>query len=390
MRLFGSFFAVVVGVAGLAAGCASPGAGAGGENTGEVGAALTTEDVDVAPECEGILAYANTASFARLDEFLPSNLVQNIVGTRQVAPFTTLQSLSSVTGMGPFRLQQIEHEARADDYIDVECSGIYEELALSHDDAAGLVAYVNGVSEVELDGVLSFLINPMARDNLLANRPFASVDAIADSAGVGVDTFRALRNAALVRGPFEDLATAVNALHRDVVILRHFDWQDLLDGQYHYYQSGMTCFGVDESLLVNGATIRPELADAAEVLAEVSGTVSFANRYHELSVDPAVGLADLAARVEGGTFFGCYIGFAPDPWSGVNQAFFVDTETGFSVFTETRWSELAGERPGRRRPGRRHPGRRAPGTTSATAGERPGRRRPRARPPGAGAAAAGC
>jgi hypothetical protein len=341
MRLSAGLFTVLTSMAAWSAGCAgtdvSVNADAG--TVAPARAALTTGDVDLAPECEGIVAYANVASFAALDEFLPSNLAQNIVATRQLTPFTTLKSLSNVSGMGAFRLQQIEHEALAADFIDVECSGIYEELALSHDDAAALVSWVNAVSVVELEGVLDFLINPMARDNLLAGRPFASARAIADTAGVGVDTFRALRNAAVLRGPFEELASAVTELNRDVVVLRYFDWIDVATEGNHYQLSGLTCFGVDPTLLVNGATIRPNLADGAEVLAEVSGAVSFANRYHELTVDSAIGLADLAARVEGGSFFGCYIGFAPDPWSGVNRAFFVDTATGFSVFTETRWSE---------------------------------------------------
>ncbi|HEU4539167.1 MAG TPA: hypothetical protein VFS00_33835 [Polyangiaceae bacterium] len=341
MRLSAGLFTVLAGVAALAAGCAGAGEGASAAAEGGAAsarAALTAGDVDLAPECEGIVTYANVASFATLDEFLPSNLAQSIVSARQAAPFTTLKSLSSVSGMGAFRLAQIEHEARADEFVDAACACVYEELALSADDAAALVDWVNAVGVVELEGVLDFLINPTARDSLLAGRPFASARAVADAAGVGVDTFRALRNAAVLRGPFEELASEVTELDRDVALLRYFDWVDVVT-EGHYYLSGMTCFGVDPSLLVNGATIRPNLADGAEVLAEVSGTVSYADRYDELTVDPAVGLADLAARVAGGSFFGCYLRYTPDPWSGINRAFFVDQATGFSVFTETRWSE---------------------------------------------------
>jgi hypothetical protein len=331
-------------VAGLTAGCAAPGAGegegagAGDDDIAAARAALTTTDIDVAPECEGILTYANVASFGALDAFLPSNIAQNIVSARSVSPFATLKSLSDVSGVGPYHLKLIENNARSDDFIDAECAGIYEEIALSHDDAAALVNYVNTVSEAELDGVLHFLINPMTRDNLLANRPFASAGAIADSAGVGVHSFRALRNAATTHGPFEALAAAVNTLDRDVTILRHFDWAEAIDSD-SYSLSGMTCFGIDPSLLPNGAMIRPQLADAAEVLSDVSGAVSYANRYNELTIDPSVGLADLQGRIQGGTFFGCYLDYTPDPWSGVNRDFFVDTVTGFGVLTETSWSE---------------------------------------------------
>ena len=51
------------------------------------------------------------------------------------------------------------------------------------------------------------------------------------------------------------------------------------------------------------------------------------------------GMANLDARIAGRTFKGCYIGYADDPWSGNNLAFFVDTVTGFSVLSETYWSE---------------------------------------------------
>ena len=339
MRHFAKIFTVLAGVAGMSAGCANAGAGAAASDDGSAREALAAAGADdVSPECEGIIGYANFATFEMLDAFWPSDLAQRVVTTRSTAPFTTLASLSSVSGMGDFRLQQIEHEARAEEFIDQTCSGIYEELALSAGDATAVVAYVNGVPEVELDGVLSFLINPMARDNLLAGRPFANVGAIAGVAGVGVDTFRALRDAAVSRGPFEALASAVNGLERDVTILRHFDWVDVVTSDTGRL-SGMTCFGVDESLLVNGATIRPELADAAEVLAAVTSAVDYADRFDDLTVDPAPGLADLAQRVEGGTFFGCYLRYTPDPWSGINRNFFVDTVTGFGVLTETRWSE---------------------------------------------------
>jgi hypothetical protein len=41
----------------------------------------------------------------------------------------------------------------------------------------------------------------------------------------------------------------------------------------------------------------------------------------------------------GRTFFGCYMSYSNDPWSGNNLSFFVDPTSGFGVLTETRWSE---------------------------------------------------
>ena len=56
----------------LFAGCGGPEAGRFTESLERQEAPLTTTDVDVAPECQGLLTFANVASFATLDEYLPS------------------------------------------------------------------------------------------------------------------------------------------------------------------------------------------------------------------------------------------------------------------------------------------------------------------------------
>ncbi|HZN94114.1 MAG TPA: hypothetical protein VFB81_15480, partial [Myxococcales bacterium] len=76
MRGFLASIAVVVGLAG----CGPQGVLAQGPQDDPHGAfngsigPLTTTDVDVAPECQGILTFANNASFATLDIYLPSDL----------------------------------------------------------------------------------------------------------------------------------------------------------------------------------------------------------------------------------------------------------------------------------------------------------------------------
>jgi len=74
------------------------------------------------------------------------------------------------------------------------------------------------------------------------------------------------------------------------------------------------------------------------VLQEVQGTVSYADRYHEVG-DASAGLAHLSAQIAGQTFFGCYIEFQPNPWCGVSRAFYVNQVTGYRVLTETSWCE---------------------------------------------------
>ena len=326
----------ILGAMWIAAGLAAMGC-APSEEVAPATSALTATDVDVAPECQGIIDFANVASFALLDDYLPSNVAQNIVSARAVSPFVTLADLSAVSLVGETRLTQIHQAAQAEAYIGADCVGIYDEVAVSADDGAAMVALVNSLSSTELHGDLPDAWN--GATNLLNLRPFTSVSQISATSGIGPVSFRRIRNAATLAKPFEELAAAATALHRDADVVPHFDWYAVVNTQSYYILNGMTCFGVDPGLLPNGTTIRTELADDAEVYAEVASTVSFANRYDELTLDPAAGLANLQDRIDGGSFFGCYISYANDPWSGNNLAFFVDTETGFGVLTETRWSE---------------------------------------------------
>jgi hypothetical protein len=121
---------------------------------------------------------------------------------------------------------------------------------------------------------------------------------------------------------------------------RHFNWYQIVTNEYRYRLNGMECFGIDPDILPNGTSIRPNLANAAEVRADVVDAVSYANRSGQLpSSVVATGLANLDARIAGRSFKGCYISYSNDPWSGNNIAFFVDTVSGFSVLTETYWSE---------------------------------------------------
>jgi hypothetical protein len=62
------------------------------------------------------------------------------------------------------------------------------------------------------------------------------------------------------------------------------------------------------------------------VLTQVSSSVSYANRFGDLG-DATAGLV---RQVTGASFFGCYLGYPPDPWSGIDRAFFFNTATGVS------------------------------------------------------------
>jgi len=66
-------------------------------------------------------------------------------------------------------------------------------------------------------------------------------------------------------------------------LARHFDWYALVTGwEQQDYLHSMECFGIDPAILPQGTSIRQNLAIAAEVHAEVEGTVSWANRYGQL------------------------------------------------------------------------------------------------------------
>jgi hypothetical protein len=337
MRRLGSALLAVS----LLVGCGATESEPSSESLARARAPLTETDVDVAPECQGILTFANVASFATLDEYLPSDVASNLVGRRATSPFVSLADVSSVHLVGPARLEQIEGGARAEGFIGASCVGVLDDLAVSTDDAAKMVALVNSVSSTELHDILPYAWN--GATNLLNLRPFTSVEGISGTSGIGSVSFRNLRNAATLSRPLEELIAAVNALPQPDhggKLARHFDWYQIVTDSYYYRLTGMECFGIDPDILPNGTVIRPNLATASEVHTKVASTVSFANRYGQIPAAVVnAGMANLDARIAGRTFKGCYFSYSDDPWSGNNVAFFVDTVSGFSVLTETYWTE---------------------------------------------------
>ncbi|NOK00480.1 hypothetical protein HNV27_02520 [Myxococcus xanthus] len=306
-------------------------------------APLTTTDVDVAPECQGLLTFVNTASLSTLDAYLPSDVAQNLVGYRATAPFSTLAEVSEVRGVGPVRLTQIEGGARALGYITSTCAGILDELALSTDDAAALVNLVNTIDSSALYAVLPYAWN--GATNLLNLRPFASAQAISEVTGIGAVSLRNLRNAATQGYALTALIAAVNAQEESLWTSRlsqNFNVEDVIAGAHGNDQfKSAQCFGIDPSLFPNEHwEVRSQLATGTEVVNQVASTVDYADRNEPLP-DALItdGLAELQASTAGGTFKGCYISYGKGPWAGIQVTFFIDTVTGYRVLTEQHWVE---------------------------------------------------
>ena len=326
---------------GLFVGCGGTESESTSESLQRQQAPLTETDVDVAPECQGILTFVNTASFPTLDAYLPSDVVTNLVARRASSPFVSLADVSSVRLVGQARLEQIAAGARSEGFIGPNCVGVMDGLALSTDDSAALVSLVNTISDSELHDVLPDAWNGAA--NLLNLRPFTSAQAISNVAGIGEVSLRNIRNSATLSRPLEALIAAANAVPQHgaygASMARHFDWWQVVTSRY-YQQGGMECFGLEPSSVPYGATVRPYLADAAEVRAAVEYAVDVANWNNQIpSSVVSAGMANLDARIAGRSFKGCYFSYADDPWSGNSVAIFVDTVNGFSVMTDTYWSE---------------------------------------------------
>ncbi|MFY2558097.1 hypothetical protein ACN469_10735 [Corallococcus terminator] len=306
-------------------------------------APLTTTNVDVAPECQGILTFANTAAPATLDAYLPSDLVLNLVSRRSTAPFVTLAEVSSVHLMGPFRLTQLETGARANGFINSSCVGILDELALSTDDAAAVVSLVNTVSSSTLYAVLPYAWN--GATTLLALRPFTSVHAISNANGIGAVSLRNLRNAATMGYDLEVLVSSVNAVPDNdwtVKMDLSFDIADVVNGAHgNDHRAYTQCFGINPASFPNvQITNRPNLADAAEVhnyVASAANTAQYQGQIPTSIIND--GLDDLDARTAGGTFKGCHIGYNRGPWAGIQVHFFVNVTTGFRILTVQHWVE---------------------------------------------------
>ncbi|XXF76984.1 hypothetical protein P2318_28600 [Myxococcaceae bacterium GXIMD 01537] len=323
----------------LLAGCGGTEPAPSSEPVAQQQAPLTATDVDVAPECQGIISFVNQASFTTLDVYLPSNVASNLVGKRAVAPFVTLADVASVPLVGDARLTQLETGARTEGFINASCVGIRDQVALSADDEAAIVALVNTISDSELHGILPDAWNGAV--NLLNTRPFTSSYGIANTAGIGADSLRNIRNAATLSRPLEVLAAAVTAAphygNYGSSMARHFDWYDTMWDAVQAGRSHVTCFGIDPDILPQGAEIRSNLADADEVRGAVAYAVSLASNIPQPVRD--AGMANLETHIENRLFQGCVVSYEPDPWSGHTIRFFIDPETGFGVTTETWWAE---------------------------------------------------
>lgn len=297
---------------------------------------------DTAPECQGFLTYANTATFAQLDAYLPSNVAQEIVNVRASQPFSSVASVVAVNGVAEVRLQQLFTAARSGGFVGASCSGIYDQLALSTAEAAAIVDFLNQGSREEIRGVLAYLINETVVDTLLATRPYAGIGAVSNTSGVGNAVLRTLRNAATRWRPFEELVGAVNALNRpdaQVRLVQHFDWRPLVASAEDDRMSSMECFGIDPALLPQGATLRPSLANGSEVLGEVSDAVASSDLFAQTGFNPAPGLTDFGWRTANHSFFGCSINYHPNPWVYDSKTFFVDTQTGASILVSKHYVE---------------------------------------------------
>ncbi len=322
----------------LVVGCAVEGEGEEAELSTATSSVLTTGDTDVPAECQGILTYVNSASVATLDAFLPSDVALNIFTRRSQKPFFDLMDLSSVSGVAQSRLSLIAERARAAGQIGPACVGVYEELGVSADDRAAIFAYINTVTAGELEQVVRFQAENTV-PALLAGRPYSSLQTLVNTSGVSVETFRSIRDAA-IDSPFDLMNDAINSRISDTTLTTAFDVFDtLLDQPGH--PRHLTCFGLDPALVASfGGTMRPNLATGAEVLTEVTNTAQWANRFGGVPGGTAAGLADAANFfLSTQTFAGCYAQYTPDPWSGVNRSFFVNTRTGYRVLTEIRWAE---------------------------------------------------
>ena len=308
---------------GMASGCVEPVA------TGEIQSnLLTTGDTDLAADCAGVLSFVNGASLATLDAFLPSNVAQAIVARRASAPFVSIADLSSVSGIAEARLRQIGEAARTNGYIGAACAGVYQELAISADDGAAILTFVNrAATEAVIDSLRSSQAETVG-PALVAARPFSSLEQLAAQSGIGPASFRGIRDAAII-GPFDQLVTAVNATPSGTVVVSlrtGFEPVEALYAEAYGQRSAPICFGMPAQIV----------ADAAEVMSRVTSAVASA---WPLPISSAPGLADLAAQVAGQGFYGCSLSYQPNPWCGLDRSFYINTVTGYRVFVETGWCE---------------------------------------------------
>lgn len=299
---------------------------------------------DIADECGGLLTYINTASYAALDAYLPSNVASGIVAQR---PFTSIAGILEVNQLADTRLQQIYSAAVTAGFIGASCDGIYDQHAISVGQTAKLLEVANEASFDELhDGIFGSLINRYTVvSNLIAGRTFTTAAQVAATSQVGTAGFHLLRNAAILRNPFEQVVAEANATAASedwyARFDLHFDWRALVaDAGSSNHVVNMQCYGIPQELVPQGATYSALPTIGEDLLETAQQALNMPNVTGH--VDEALAAAafyDLAYRTEFESFIGCRWVVEPDPWSWDHIRLFIDDSTGASYLFEIHYEE---------------------------------------------------
>jgi hypothetical protein len=298
---------------------------------------------DIAAECDGLLTYINTASYAALDAYLPSNVASGIVAQR---PFSSIAGILSVNQLGDARLQQIYGAAVTGGFVGASCNGIHDQHAISVAQTTKLLELANEASFEELhDGVFASLINRYAVASNVVGGTFTTASQLAATPQVGTVGFHLLRNAATFDNPFEQVAAEANATAASedwyATIDQHFDWRALIaDAGSNDHVVNMQCYGIPQALVPQGATYSAQPTFGEDLLETAQEALGMPNVTGH--VDPALTSAafyDLAYRTEFESFLGCRWVVEPDPWSWHHVRMFVDVSNGASYLFELHYEE---------------------------------------------------
>lgn len=179
--------------------------------------------LDGSPEAVGVLSVLNASSttLAVLDFDVPLNkrAAENLIawrdgadGTRYTSDdqwFQTMQQVDDVSYVGPAAMNSLVAFAEATGQVPTggDLLGVWDNTAFTVDEAMATLELVNLADSVVLDDDVP--LSSRAVDNILAARPFATIQQLAGVPQVGPSSMLKLRNFAQSWAPIAEGGTAL-------------------------------------------------------------------------------------------------------------------------------------------------------------------------------------
>lgn len=310
---------------------------------------LTTHRlIEGSPEAIGLLAFLNDTetTFDHLDDVvrLDARAAAGLIhhrngpdgrhGTYDDNRFDTVAEVDDVRYVGPRTLEILTAWVNDNGWVATgdDLVSWFDGVPFTAIEAEATLRFVNGATADRLDHDLG--LDSRAVASILDAQPVPSIGQLADLYYVGQTALQTLKGTAMAMpgatcddsvlgDSFSDLADT------GIEVSRSFTWQKQIDELQHAYDVfSQSCFGIDAQHIVSGGEHSADLRPAEEVVTQFLALGGSSEASDELR-----------CQLEQRQVFGCHLSYAPDPWSGVDEWFYVTDDGQYEILFRAAWSE---------------------------------------------------